>query len=310
MKTIFALTLGFLSLCAMGSIFDGDNEESRSQIFVEGISYDFNVYKDASKPFIGTFVISPDDAQVAVNKGSKPGVTMRVRMTGMSYKRKIHISFNATNDEGNVSRTKSFVVAGDGLSSIAKGTELDNVQYIIENNTCDNGCTVNFYMRATCDYTCFRSISVRASAHFAINGHIYRNNEDSDNTMPTLLNEWSPEILISSDSVNNPSCFVLDFDDTAISEQLVTTERSNDGSPILVLAGSGNNKRPTQSKTNDWIMVNEQNYRDIKPGKNYLCMSITDEKSSEKTYARIKVGAASTLTASLLLIFALATLLF
>lgn len=115
---------------------------------------------------------------------------------------------------------------------------------------------------------------------------------------------------MTSDSVDYPNCFVIDIEDKDTTEYLITTERSNDGSPLLVLAGSGKTKAPSQRTGSDWVMVNAQNYRDLKPGKNYLCLSTTDVSSSEETFGRIKVGAASTLSVSLFLLFAIITLMF
>ena len=306
MKSAILLGLCLFGLAAMGDLFDDDE---RQLTFTEGISYDFRVYTDSDKPFVGTFNISADNAKDVLKKG-KISTILYLRMTGMSYKRDIHIFTNVTNSTGTY-KAQSKVVGNEGITSIFNGGDLNTVILNFDEGTCDNGCSVQFSLVAECSYTCFRSIGVRGSAHLGCDQQPFRYHFSLP-YVPLTLNEWSSEVKLTRDSVTNPACFSInietDGEDTI--EHLVATERSNDGSPILVLAGSGNIKRPTQGSPSDWIMVNAQNYRYFKKGTNYLCISVTDSVSSEETVARIRVGAASTLSVSLFLLFAIATLLF
>lgn len=305
MKTAFALVFALLAFTAHAGFFDGDDEEKRKLTFIEGISYDFSVYTDTDKPFIGTFVISEADAKLV----SEQSVILKVRMTGMSYKRFVHIKANVTNATGTY-LASSYVVEGDSFSSLPTGGSLNTAYMELPAGSCTNGCTFQFFMNAVCEYTCFRSVSVRASAHLGDGRKIYRNEEDSEHYTPLTLHEWSSEVILTSDSVDKPSCYYINIEADDTVEHLVTTERSTDGSPLLVLAGSGDNKEPSQKKGSDWVMVNTQNYRDFKKGDNYICLSTTDVASGERTIARIKIGAASTLSVSIFLLFAVVALMF
>lgn len=307
MKSAILFGLCLLSFVAKAAIFE---EDVKDLTFTEGISYDFRVYTKDEDSFIGHFKISEADAKAVRANNKEVSAILYLRMTGMSYNRRIYVQTNVTNATGTYA-ARSNVISGDSISTIFSGGDLNTYIMDLPKNSCNNGCDITFSLVGECDYTCFRSIGVRASMHAGNGPKPIRHFDTEPDYTPLTLHEWSSEVKLDKDSVTNPACFVIDIDaegEDSI-EHLVTTERSNDGSPILVLAGYGENQRPTQNSP-DWVMVNAQNYRDFKNGKNYICISLTDEMENDVTIARIKIGAASTLSVSLFLLFAIVTLLF